>query len=258
MKQVNCHVGFCQETKVLTVTMTLAALIALTQQSKRKKNKEATDTEHELDSEAEEPKDTLRELYREFGFCYKNNYPPALSSSSQPNPMANSCSSSSQSGSGQLQTSTSQPASSGTQTTVTMSMAMMGALGGETNEYNPNGVVTKTTEVFYKKTDREPMAPDKLAAFFDKASKPGLTTKCNLISLTFSDEDKLDNMYSIGILVNWFKAHCIKYDMHDVMNIAHLQPNKPSEPLGVASNLFKKYSKVLELTLAESCKWFQK
>jgi hypothetical protein len=184
-------------------------------------DQEATDTEPELDSEAEEPDDTLRELYREFGLRYENDYPSASSSSSQSNPMASSSSSTSQSGNGQPQASTSQTASSGTQPTATTSMTTTVTLGGEIIEYNPSGVVTKTTEAFYKKTDREPMAPDKLAALFDKASKPGLTTRFDLISSTFSDEDKLDDTYSIGILVNRFKAHCIKYDMHDVMNIVH-------------------------------------
>jgi hypothetical protein len=105
--------------------------------------------------------------------------------------------------------------------------------------------------------DREPMGPDKLAALFNKTSKPGLTMTFDLISLTFNDEDKLDNT-SIGILVNRFKTHCVKYDMHDVMNIVHLQLNKPSEPIGVTSDLYEKYSKVSELTVAKSCEWFCK
>jgi hypothetical protein len=135
---------------------------------------------------------------------------------------------------------------------------IMVLFGGETIEYNPNGIAAQKTEAFYKKQDREPMAPDKKADLFDKATKPGLTAKFDLMSATFSDEDKLDDTYSIGILVNRFKAHCMKYDMHDVMNVIHLQPNKPDEPTGVRRDLFERYSRVPELTVAESCEWFRK
>jgi hypothetical protein len=121
-------------------------------------------------------------------------------------------------------------------------------LGGETIEVNPNGIAAQNTEaLFYKKQDREPMEPDKKAALFDKATKPGLTAKFDLISATFSNEDKLDDTYSIGILVNRFKAHCIKYDMHNVMNVFQLKPNKPDEPTGLRSDLFERYSRVPEL-----------
>jgi hypothetical protein len=102
------------------------------------------------------------------------------------------------------------------------------------------------------------VAPDKKAALFNKTMRPGLTAKFDLISATFSNEDKLDDTYSIVILVNRFKAHCIKYEIHEVMNVVHLQPNKPDEPTGLGSDLFERYSRVPELTVAESCEWFRK
>jgi hypothetical protein len=164
-------------------------------------------------------------------------------------------------GSGNQMVPTMTPTTTSTQTSSTTTGGannIMVVLGGETIEYNPSGIAVQKLEAFYKKQDREPMAPDKKAALFDKATKPGLTAKFDLKLATFSDEDKLDDTYSIGILVNRFKAHCIKYGMHDVMNVVHLQPNKPDEPTGVRSNLFERYSRVPELTVAESCEWFRK
>ena len=43
------------------------------------------------------------------------------------------------------------------------------------------------------------------------------------MSLALQDENKLDDMYSIGILISKARAALIRYDMHDVFNIAKVK-----------------------------------
>jgi hypothetical protein len=215
------------------------------------------ESEPELESETEGPESAIRELYREFGFDYNAENPPVNPSLSQPDPMTNPSGSQNTSRSGPPQaslgtnqgnpTSSSQPTMSSTTTTtnpVTVSTNITVAIGTEKIEYNPGGIASKTTEAFYKKQDREPMAPDKLAALFEKATKPGLTAKFDLISPTFNDANKLDDTYSTGILINRFKSHCIKYDMCDVMTVVYLQPNKSRlEKRKICSSNILRYQK---------------
>jgi hypothetical protein len=110
-------------------------------------------------------------------------------------------------------------------------------VGNETITYDPAGTTTADAEAFYKKTERAKLDADKLADLFEKATRTKLTVKFDLISSTFSDEDKLDDTYNIGILVNRFKNHCQKYGMLDVMFIIYVDHVTPSKPTGVVQDL---------------------
>jgi hypothetical protein len=69
----------------------------------------------------------------------------------------------------------------------------MVTMGSEVIEYDPNKVSTSLVEVFYKKTDRAQLQPDKLATLFEKATKMQFTGKFDLVSPMVNDEDKLDD-----------------------------------------------------------------
>lgn len=131
-------------------------------------------------------------------------------------------------------------------------------VGGVSIEYDPAGTTTPDSEAFYKKTERAAMKPDKLADLFEKATRTKLTVKFDTVSSTFSDEDKLDDTYNLGILINRFKSHLQKYDMLDVMTIICLDATDSSKPTGDSFDLLVDYSKIPEEAVAASCKWYYK
>jgi hypothetical protein len=55
--------------------------------------------------------------------------------------------------------------------------------------------------------------------------------KFDMISSTFSDEDKLDDIYTISVLVNRFRSHCAKFDMLDVFQIIYSNQISPDNQL---------------------------
>ena len=66
------------------------------------------------------------------------------------------------------------------------------------------------------------MTEDKLIKLFDKATRNCFNC-FYLISSAFQDENKLDDMYSIGILISKERLAMIRYDMHDVFKIAKVK-----------------------------------
>jgi hypothetical protein len=129
-------------------------------------------------------------------------------------------------------------------------------LGSEVIEYDPNGASTSLVEVFFKKADRAQLQPDKLATLFEKATKTQFTGKFDLVSPTFNDEDKLDDTYNIGLLINRYKNHLLRFDMFDVFNIVIFDPKNPTQPM-YTMDLTENYSTIDELTVANSCKWYR-
>jgi hypothetical protein len=118
-------------------------------------------------------------------------------------------------------------------------------LGGEEIEFDTAGASgAKLAPAFYSKTECENLTPDKRADLYGKATQSRLTMKFDLVSSTFSDEDKLNDTFNIGILVNKFNNHLVKYDMFDVFNIVYLQPNDPKMPIGNTRDLTENYSKI--------------
>jgi hypothetical protein len=75
--------------------------------------------------------------------------------------------------------------------------------------------VTAGNTPLFKKENRTQLSEDKRNDLFDKATKTR-STKFGLVTLTLSEEDKLDDTYSIGIQLAQLKSHFIKYDMDDV------------------------------------------
>jgi hypothetical protein len=70
-------------------------------------------------------------------------------------------------------------------------------------------------------------------------------SKLDLISLTLSEEDKLDDTYNIGIQIGKIKSHFIRYDMHDVMGIVEFGILGFTDPTG-KKDLFEHYPSITE------------
>jgi hypothetical protein len=76
------------------------------------------------------------------------------------------------------------------------------------------------------------LSEEKWQDLFDKITKPKLT-RFDLVLMTLSDENKLDDTYNMGIQVLRLKNHTDHYDCSKVCNIFELDPTDPSKPTGV-------------------------
>lgn len=79
--------------------------------------------------------------------------------------------------------------------------------------------------ILFPKAKRESMSEEKRNDFLDKVTRTKLT-KFDLMSLTLSDEDKLDDTYSLGVLVTKMRNHLQKYDCIDVFNIVTVDKDR--------------------------------
>jgi hypothetical protein len=101
------------------------------------------------------------------------------------------------------------------------------------------------------------LSEDKQNDLFDKAAKTR-SMKYDLVTLTLSEEDKLDDTYiSLGIQIAQLKSHFVKYNVDDVFSIV-----APIEANGVVGlipkyiDLFTGYSKLTNTKVAASNKWY--
>lgn len=102
-------------------------------------------------------------------------------------------------------------------------------------------------ELLYKKEDREHMSPEKLAQLFEKANK-NRYKKFDFINLTLSDEDKLDDTYSLDMLVRKMKNTHINCDMHNVDLVRRT--------LIGSNNLYTKFSEISVVKVAHSNEFY--
>jgi hypothetical protein len=75
-----------------------------------------------------------------------------------------------------------------------------------------------------------------------------------------SNDDKLENVYNLGHLVERLKAHCIRYDMHDVFYILQVSPTDPKglAVLGDPIDLFAHSVVLSNEDVAESNRWYKR
>jgi len=109
-------------------------------------------------------------------------------------------------------------------------------------------------EPLYKKEKRAGLTEDKLIKLFDKATRNSFN-RFDLMSLALQDENKLDDTYSIGILISKARAALIRYDMHDVFNIAKVKSDGKNLEAG-SKDLFTEYSIITEEEVAKSNRWY--
>jgi hypothetical protein len=140
-------------------------------------------------------------------------------------------------------------------TTVTMSKI---TIAGEEIEFDATATAVNTNKIvtLFAKEKRAALSEEKRQDLFDKITKPKLT-RFDLVSMTLSDKDKLDDTYNTGIQVLRLKNHTDRYDCSNVCNILELDPTDPSKPTGVTWDLFKDYSSLTEQQVGASNKWYR-
>lgn len=107
----------------------------------------------------------------------------------------------------------------------------------------------------YRKADRDSLKKEnKLNDLFERATKTRIQ-KLDLVTLTLSEEDKLDDTYNLGIQIGKIKSHFMRYDMHDVMGIVQFGAGGLSDPTA-KSDIFAYYSIMSEEEVAKSNKWY--
>lgn len=89
------------------------------------------------------------------------------------------------------------PAGTPVTSTPLIQTVQIGNIVIEINDNQAN--VGDDEEVLYEKEDRASMAPKKLAELFEKATK-NWHKKFDIINLTLSDENKLDDTYNLDML----------------------------------------------------------
>lgn len=129
-------------------------------------------------------------------------------------------------------------------------------LGGEDIEVLPVKFASGASmTVLYRKGDRDDLKKEnKLNNLFEKATRTRIS-KLDLLTMTLSEEDKLDDTYNLGIQIGKIKSHFTRYDMHDVMGIVYFGPNGISNPMGTF-DLFAGYSTISEKEVALSNQWY--
>lgn len=140
-------------------------------------------------------------------------------------------------------------------TTVIMSTKKV-TLDGEEIEVSSAVVASGAAlTTLYLKADREELKKvNKLNELFEKATRTRIA-KLDLVTLTLSEEDKLDDTCSLGIQIGRIRAHFTRYDMHDVMGIVTFGATGLDDPTG-RSDLFALYSSITEKEVALSNQWY--
>lgn len=141
----------------------------------------------------------------------------------------------------------------GTQTAATSTQTVGGVVIELSDVANTTSVASKP---LYKKDERYKLSEDKLIDLFDKATRTKIT-KFDLLSLTLSSEDKLDDTYNLGIQIGKLRAHFIKYDMHDVFTVVKVDESDGKTVQGT-SDLFADFSKLTESEVAKSNAWYNR
>ncbi len=114
--------------------------------------------------------------------------------------------------------------------------------------------ITEANQVLHRKQDRQRLTPEKRADLFNQATRKA-HAEYELISLQFTDEDKLDDTYNLDIRIKKTKSTMVKYDMHDVFRILILDPQDDSK-IVKTKDLFREYTTVSIEQVAASNAWY--
>ena len=104
-------------------------------------------------------------------------------------------------------------------------------------------VVSETVveQVLLKKQDRAKLPTEDRTSLFEKATKQG-HKKFDLLPLALNDEEKLDDTYSLEVLIRKMKRQHCTFDMHNVFTI--ISPNSATEAVGFTLDLYTKVAKI--------------
>jgi hypothetical protein len=135
-------------------------------------------------------------------------------------------------------------------------MTSTAKINGVDIRLNDTAAVLASALPFYKKEERKNLSEDKRNDLFEKATKKA-HTKYDLISLSLTDEDKLDDTYNLSMLIGKTKDHLVQYDMHDVFTILIPDPNDHKKILQ-EKDLFTEYPSIRIEEVLTSNDWYNK
>jgi hypothetical protein len=119
--------------------------------------------------------------------------------------------------------------------------------------------VTTLGGIMFCKEDHAQLSMEKRTELFDKITNKSLDSKFTELSISLTDVEKLDDTYTVAMLVDRVRDHCIKYDLHGVFNIADpLDPESDPAITRTLGNLFLSYSTLTEVEVAHSNEWYRR
>jgi len=118
----------------------------------------------------------------------------------------------------------------------------------------PQATTSTVTKVMYTKEKRQELSEEKRIELFEKATKATFVQKFDVVSLSVTDENKLDDIRNIGTLVGKFRDHLVKYDMINVFTVLDLDE---AQKLPIQENdLMQSHATLKESTVAKSNQWY--
>jgi hypothetical protein len=82
----------------------------------------------------------------------------------------------------------------------------------------------KAAGYLYKKESRSTLTADKLNELFERATKTS-QVKYDLMNLSITDTEKLNDTYNLQMTVEKTKANHIRFDMDNVFQVLKVDPN---------------------------------
>ncbi|KAL7568008.1 hypothetical protein ACA910_004593 [Epithemia clementina (nom. ined.)] len=129
---------------------------------------------------------------------------------------------------------------------------------GVSIELADDDVATEVQGPLYRKEICEALSPEKKNDLFSQAVKQS-QTKYDFMSLDFSDEKRLDELYNMSIMISKTKAAHLQYDMCDVFKIVFpALPGCRELSDRTPVDLYTHYDEVTEEEVAQSCEWYRK
>jgi hypothetical protein len=117
----------------------------------------------------------------------------------------------------------------------------------------PKNVVT-LNEVLYKKEARARLSEKECTDLFEKMTRI-VHRKFDLLPLTLSDEDKLDDTYNLGMLIQRTRQAHMWYDMQDVFNIVF--PQSDGKTIDKYKDLYTDYATITIEQVTKSNRWYR-
>ena len=109
----------------------------------------------------------------------------------------------------------------------------------------------------YRKEKRASLTEEKCSDLYEKATKT-VHRKYNTISLSLTDESKLDDTYNLEMLVRKTRQWHTSYDMHDVFTIVILKEDDDEKKTVIeVKNLYEDYANITEEEVAASNQWYR-
>jgi hypothetical protein len=107
--------------------------------------------------------------------------------------------------------------------------------------------------------DRAQMPMEKRTELFTRISDKKLDNKFELMSLSLTDADTLDDTYNLNMLIGHVQDHLTKYDVHGVFDIVNaLNPSQEITFDGTKGNLFNQHSTITTAQVARSNEWYRR